>query len=158
MKNRHSVVIAFTLALGAALSAPLIVPTAWGQPGFRWRGGGGWGHGGAYGRLFDPKTVETVTGEITAVEVFTPMKPMGGGIHLRVKTAKETLSIHLGPVWYIENQDIKLEPRDKVEITGSRVSFEGKPAIIAAEVKKGDAVLKLRDEKGIPYWAGWRQR
>jgi hypothetical protein len=26
----------------------------------------------------------------------------------------------------------------------------GKPAIIAQEVKKGDALLKLRDENGVP--------
>lgn len=29
---------------------------------------------------------------------------------------------------------------------------------IAAEVKKGDEVLKLRDENGMPYWAGWRKK
>jgi hypothetical protein len=39
---------------------------------------------------------------------------------------------------------------------GSRITYEGKPAIIAAEVKKGDEVLRLRDEKGIPVWAGRR--
>ena len=32
----------------------------------------------------------------------------------------------------IENQDIKIKPKDKIEITGSRITFEGKPAIIAA--------------------------
>jgi hypothetical protein len=45
-----------------------------------------------------------------------------------------------------------------VEVKGSRVTFEGKPAIIAAEVKKGDEVLKLRDENGFPMWSGWRRR
>jgi hypothetical protein len=28
----------------------------------------------------------------------------------------------------------------------------GKPAIIAAQVKKGNEILKLRDENGIPVW------
>jgi hypothetical protein len=45
----------------------------------------------------------------------------------------------------------------RVEVKGSRVTFAGNPAIIAAEVKKGDALLKLRDENGIPAWAGWRR-
>lgn len=36
---------------------------------------------------------------------------------------------------------------------GSRVTFQGKPAVIAAEVKKGDEVLKLRDETGLPAWS-----
>jgi hypothetical protein len=32
-------------------------------------GGGGWGPGSQYGRMYDPKTVETVAGEITKVEL-----------------------------------------------------------------------------------------
>ena len=82
---------------------------------------------------------------------------MSYGVHLELKTDKETVSVHLGPGWFIENQDITIEPKDKVEIKGSRVTFDGKPAIIAAEVKKGDEVLKLRDQNGIPFWAGWRR-
>jgi hypothetical protein len=75
-----------------------------------------------------------------------------------LKTDKETLSVHLGPVWYLENQDIKIEAKDKIEVKGSKITFEGKPAIIAAEVRKGDDVLKLRDEAGFPSWSGWRRR
>lgn len=45
-----------------------------------------------------------------------------------------------------------------MEVTGSRVTFDGKPAIIAAEVKKGGETLKLRDEKGRPVWSGWMMR
>jgi hypothetical protein len=66
--------------------------------------------------------------------------------------------VHLGPGFYIENQDVKLQAKDKVEVKGSRVTFDGKPAIIAAEVKKGDEVLKLRDDAGFPAWIGWRRR
>jgi hypothetical protein len=83
---------------------------------------------------------------------------MSSGVHLLVKTPKETISVHLGPSWYLDNQETKIDPKDNVEVTGSRITFEGKPAIIAREVKKGDEVLKLRDEHGVPMWAGWRRR
>jgi hypothetical protein len=86
------------------------------------------------------------------------MKGMGQGVHMTVKTATETLSVHLGPAWYLENQDVKLEPKQTVEVKGSRIDFRGKPAIIAAELHKGDEVLKLRDDQGYPLWAGWRRR
>jgi hypothetical protein len=33
---------------------------------------------------------------------------------------------------------------------GSRITFEGKHIIIAAEVKKGDETLVLRDASGFP--------
>ena len=87
-----------------------------------------------------------------------PIKGMSYGVHMTVKTDKETISVHVGPGWFIENQDIKIVPKDKVEVTGSRITFEGKPAIIAAEVKKGEEILKLRDENGFPAWSGWRRQ
>jgi hypothetical protein len=86
------------------------------------------------------------------------MKGMSSGVHLMVKTDKGTLSVHLGPAWYIENQDVTIEPKNKVEIKGSRITYDGKPAVIAAEIKKGDEILQLRDDKGYPLWSGWRRR
>lgn len=128
------------------------------QQGMMWKGSGGWGMGSQYSKMYDPKTVETISGDVVSVEKITPMKGMSYGIHLTVKTDKDTITVHLGPEWYLENQDVKIEPVDKVEVKGSRVMFDGKPAIIAAEVKKGEEVLKLRDENGFPVWSGWRKR
>ena len=126
--------------------------------GMMWRGSGGWGPGSQYNRMYDPKSLETISGEVTKVDRITPSQGMSGGIHMLVKTDKETVSVHLGPSWYLENQDVKIEPKDKVEVKGAKTTFAGKPAIIAAEVKKGDEVLKLRDDSGFPVWSGWRRR
>jgi len=128
------------------------------RPGTMWRGSGGWGPGSQYNKVYDPKAVETISGEVTKVDRITPAKGMSGGIHMLVKTDKETVSVHLGPSWYIENQDVKIEPKDKVEVKGSRVTFGGKPALIASEVRKGNEVLTLRDEAGFPAWMAWRRR
>lgn len=59
-------------------------------------------------------------------------------------------------VWYVEQQRFAIAPKDQVEIKGSRLSIQGQPTVIAAEVKKGDKILTLRDDKGIPLWAGSR--
>lgn len=128
------------------------------QRGMQWRGSGGWGMGSQYGRMYNPKTVETIAGEVVAVEALTPVRGMSYGVHLLLKTDKETVSVHLGPSWYIENQDVKIEPKNKIKVKGSRISFEGKPAIIAAEIIKGNEILKLRNEDGFPVWSGWRRR
>jgi hypothetical protein len=140
-----------------AVLALALAPAALAQGGPKWRGSGGWGPGSQHGRLYDPKTVETVSGEVVKVERITPMHGMSGGMYLTVKTDKEEVPVHLGPLWYLENQDVKIAPKDKVEIKGSRVTVQEKPAIIAAEVKKGDQTLKLRDEAGVPVWSGWRR-
>ena len=123
----------------------------------RWRGSGGWGPGGGYGRMYDPKTVETIKGEVTKVDYVTPLKGMGHGVHLLLKTEQGMIHVHLGPAWYVENQDVKIAPKDRVEVKGSRVTIEGTPVVIAAEVRKGDEVLSLRDDNGVPRWAGWRR-
>lgn len=121
------------------------------------RGSGGWGMGGSYQRMYNPATVETVSGEVISVDRITPMKGMGTGIHLQLKTGKGTISIHLGPTWYIERLDARIEKGDAIEVKGSRVTIAGEQVIIAAIVKKGDGVLKLRDDRGIPVWSGWRR-
>lgn len=125
--------------------------------GFGWRGSGGWAAGGPYGRLFDPKTVVSVSGTITTLEETTPFKDMGMGVHLMLKTKTETIDVHLGPLWYVESQDADLKVGDTVDVRGSRIGSSQQPAILAIEVKRGDDVLALRDEDGIPRWAGWRR-
>ncbi len=117
------------------------------------KGGGGWGPGTAYNRLYDPNTMEKLKGEIETIEPFTPRKGMSQGIHLVLKTDTGSIPVQLGPSWYIEKQNLTLTVGDKVEITGSRVTFDDKPAIIAAEIKKGDKVLKLRNQDGTPVWS-----
>jgi hypothetical protein len=136
----------------------LLVTDSFAQRGMMWKGSGGWGMGTQYGKMYNPKTVETINGEVVSVDKITPMKGMSYGVHMIVKTNKETISVHLGPEWYIESQDVKIMPKDKVEVKGSRITFGGNPAIIAAEVKKGEQVLKLRNENGFPVWSGWRRR
>lgn len=157
-RSKHSNFMLALLICGAALTASFAGSFASAQHGPGCRGGGGWGSGGPYGRMYDLKTIETLSGEVVAVESFLPMKPMCGGVHLQLKTDKETISVHLGPAWFIDNQEVTLSAHDKIQVKGSRVTFNGKPAIIAAEVTKGEELLKLRDDKGVPVWAGWRRR
>jgi hypothetical protein len=152
------VLLIVTFLAGLTMLSLVTSPEVMAQKGVSWKGGGGWGAGTPYGRLYNPQTVETISGEVTSVDRITPMKGMHYGVHAVVKTDKETISVHLGPGWYIENQDVKIAPKDTVEVRGSRITLEGKPALIAAEVKKGDDVLMLRDASGAPVWSGWRRR
>lgn len=126
--------------------------------GVTWRGSGGWGMDSPHVKLYNPQTVETIGGEVISEEQLVPMNGMSYGVHLMVKTENETISVHLGPGWYVENQDVKIDPNNRIEIKGSRITFKGKPAIIAAEVRIGDDILKLRDDSGFPLWVGMRRR
>ncbi len=144
------------ISLIGILALVLAATVAWAQPGMGPGGGQGrgWGAGDPYSRMYNPKTVETLNGEVVSVEKFTPGRQMSYGVHFTMKTAKETIPVHLGPSWYLDKQSMTFTQGDKVEVTGSRITYEGKPAIIAAEVKKGGQILKLRDAAGVPVWAG----
>ncbi|NTW50469.1 MAG: DNA-binding protein [Chlorobiales bacterium] len=108
--------------------------------------------------LYNSQTVETITGEVVSVDRIAPMKGMSYGVHVKVKTATETIPVHLGPAWFLDPQETHILKGDKVTVIGSRVDYQGKPAIIAAEVKKGEDTFRLRDENGFPAWSGWRRQ
>jgi len=108
--------------------------------------------------MYNPQTVETISGVVVSVGKFDGMKGMSQGVHAVVKTDTETISVHLGPTWFIDNQESKISANDMVEVKGSRITFEGKPTIIAAEVTKDGQTLTLRDATGMPVWRGWRRK
>jgi hypothetical protein len=104
-KEGGEIEMKFSLALTIAIVALFaFAGFSFAQPrgGMMWRGSGGWGPGSQYSRMYDPKAVETIRGEVTSVDRITPAKGMSGGIHMLVKTDKETISVHLGPSWYRE--------------------------------------------------------
>jgi len=140
-------------ALVLTASLALAGPGKWGG-----RGSGGWGMGTPYQGMYDPAKVESIAGEVIALEQTVPMKRMNQGIALVVKTEKETVSVHLGPTWYLERRDEKIVKGDKVEVKGVRTTLLGKPDVIAAEVRNGDKTLVHRDAAGVPVWAGWGWR
>lgn len=121
--------------------------------------GGGWGRGSEYVRMYNPNMEVVFSGEISKIEEVEKPKGMSPGIHMTVTGDDPcTLSpIHLGPAWYINNQETRLKVGDKVEIAGSKVEIDGAQAIIAREVRRGDEVLMLRDKAGVPFWAGWHR-
>jgi len=118
------------------------------------------GMGPRGGRFYDLKTVTTVKGTVESLETLPIMGPRGAkGMEwqgLVLKTDKETLNVHLGPVGYASQQGVEPKVGDTIEVTGSKITRGQQTILLAAEVKAQDKVLKLRDEQGFPLWRGWR--
>jgi hypothetical protein len=108
--------------------------------------------------MYDVKTETTIKGTVDTVEVVTGSGggagATAGGTHLMMKTEKETLAVHIGPTAYLEEKGIILAKGDVLEILGSRVIIDGKPVVIAKQIKKGDSTWTLRDASGRPLWSG----
>ncbi len=109
-----------------------------------------------FNRMYDPKTVQTVSGTILSVDRVNADRPMRGGVHLTLQTATQTLDVALGPAFYIDGLKTKFEKGDSIDVKGSLVKIAGKDVLIAAEVKKNGETIVLRDENGVPAWAGRR--
>ena len=109
----------------------------------------GWHHGGP---MYNAQTEARVTGTVEAVKNVTGDDACccgsGGGTHVTLKTATESIEAHLGPTVWLREQGINLAAGDTVEILGSRVTMRGVPVLLAREVKKGETTWTLRPGAG----------
>ena len=138
----------YRFLVGLSILTLLGTGLSWGQTGPRK------GQGGGPSNLYDPQTVTTITGVVVSL---TPPQAEAGLpylAYLTLQTEKEKIKVFLGPSLYIDKLPVKIKVLDKIQVTGSKVTWEGKPVILAAEVKKADQVLKLREPNGTPIWSG----
>jgi hypothetical protein len=103
-------------------------------------------------RGYDAKTVETIGGKVLSIENTTPAKRRGYWVELMLQTGNETIPVQLGPAWYIDNHTPRIEANDIITVTGSRLILDGRSAIVAADITRGNELLKLRDDNGMPVW------
>jgi hypothetical protein len=96
---------------------------------------------GAGSPMYDSTSEVRITGTVERIETIAGMMGRGrgamGGTHLIVKTATETLEVHLGPTAYLTEEKIVLAQGDTLEIFGSRVTMAGKTVLLAREIAKG---------------------
>jgi hypothetical protein len=134
-----------TIGIAAIVAVPLTVAAAQ------------WPHHGHHaGPMFDTSTATRVTGTIEAVKnVPGPDGDCccgaGGGTHVTVKTATESIEVHLGPSVWLRKQGVNLTVGDSVEILGWRVTMRKGSALMAREVKKGEMTWTLQWAAGMHY-------
>ena len=103
-------------------------------------------------RDYDLKTVESVWGKVLSVEKITPAKKRGEWVQLMLQVENGTIAVQLGPAWYVDKQIPRIEANDSITVTGSRITLDGTPMIVAADIAKGSELLRLRDDNGNPVW------
>jgi len=101
---------------------------------------------------YDVRTVETLGGKVLSIEKTAPANRRGNWINVLLQTGKGTIAAQLGPDWYVDKQRPRIQPNDIIKVTGSRVMMDGRSMIVAADVTKGNELLRLREANGIPMW------
>ena len=78
------------------------------------------------------------------------------GTHLVVKTDTGTMLVHVAPADFLKDIDSSFKVGDEVLVIGAKAPDATEPEILAREITVGTNTTTLRDDKGIPVWAGWK--
>lgn len=133
------------LLLASSLAATVAIPTPA-------RGQGWWG-GSPISPSYDRNTVIQVIGTVTQVNIVS----RGGPSTLRLKTSGETITVMLGPGWYLAEHHADIRSGDILTVEGSKMMDRwGQLHLAAARIanQRTGTVLELRDETGRPRWMG----
>jgi DNA/RNA endonuclease YhcR with UshA esterase domain len=65
---------------------------------------------------------------------------------------KGTIEIHLAPATFMKQYEMVINKGDNIEIQGSKILFEGKPALLAKTVAIDRTTYTFRDAAGKPLW------
>ena len=102
---------------------------------------------------YNPATEGVFKG--TVVEVRDRECPVSGGLgsHVVLKLDDgSSIEVHLASTKFVKSYDLVFAKGDVLEVTGSKVKFEGVDTIFAREVKRGNDTFVFRDKDGKPVW------
>ncbi len=142
----------WVIGLCLALAGPALAQPGSGQgmgpcPGQ----GRGMGPDRGRGMMYNPQTVITIQGTVENLESKGRRRQQES---LIIKTDMGNITVHLGPAWYLNQQQIVLNPGDAVEVTGSKMEMARGTMLVAKEVKVGGKTFQFRDDQGVPLWRG----
>ncbi len=101
---------------------------------------------------YDTTHQVTIEGKIQEVRDYNCPVTGTVGSHITVKNAEGTTEVHLAPAKFLKEYEIVLKAGDEVKVVGSKITYEGKPSILAKTVTVGRETYAFRDDKGKPIW------
>ncbi|MEN9809369.1 MAG: hypothetical protein RLZZ488_936 [Pseudomonadota bacterium] len=117
---------------------------------------GGWHYRGAYGQMYFTGKDVTLQGTVVETNEFVPRPRMMRGRQIILQTTDGKINVHLGPEWYVREQDFKLKTGERAEIRGKLIGEGAAAFVVASQVSQGGQTWVLRDSEGIPFWCAMR--
>ena len=105
------------------------------------------------GVVYDRSKVDTLSGEVAAISATPSPSALGGGLHILVRMSGQLYDVHLAPQWFLDSKRFTLATGDQVQVSGSRLTYEGKLVFLAARITLGQKTVTLRDSSGAPAWS-----
>jgi DNA/RNA endonuclease YhcR with UshA esterase domain len=104
------------------------------------------------GYTYSPTSEQTTRGWVVESKDF--QCPVTGtvGSHITVKNETGSIEVHLAPASFMKQYEINIRKGDNVTVVGSKITYEGKSALIAKSVAIGNETYTFRDQSGKPLW------
>lgn len=115
----------------------------------------GWEAGSEYNKLYNPKELDRIKGEVVKFKEITPMKGMAPGTALYLDEGDgEPILVHLCPASYASSNETGIRRGMKAKIRGSWAVIDGEDVFLASKVKQGEHFsFKVRlTSDGTPFW------
>ena len=110
---------------------------------------GAWGIGTPYQGLKKSGKAAKIEGKVLSMRDLTPYEGMEPGYELKVDTGGgKEVDVHLGPRWFLLQNDVNLTKGAPIVVVGVTVRFEGEPTLLANEIVQGDKRIILNDTGG----------
>ncbi len=74
---------------------------------------------------------------------------------LLVKSDSGEVPVYVGPQAFLKEIEVSFSKGDQVEVVGAKAVNAAGGEVLAREITVGTHGFTLRDDKGIPVWAGW---
>lgn len=101
---------------------------------------------------YDEANQQSVRGWVVETKDFQCPVNNAMGSHITVKNETGSIEVHLAPASFMKQYDIAFTKDQNVTVVGSKITYEGKPALIAKSVAIGRETFNFRDAKGRPLW------
>lgn len=101
---------------------------------------------------YDPDREYTLKG--TVVETRTHSSTVGyEDMHLMLDTGHGVFEVHLAPVAFLTERGVLPAKGDEIQITGSKVIWQGADVVVAREIVRTGRVVAVRSADGAQLWS-----
>ena len=102
---------------------------------------------------YDPAAETVFKGAVDEVRDRECPVSRGVGSHVMLKLAEgKIIEVHIAPAKFVKSYEVTFNKGDQLEVTGTKVDFEGVQTILAREIKRGSDTFAFRDKEGKPIW------
>lgn len=100
---------------------------------------------------YDTRAEYAVKGTVVGVRVHDSVLGYKD-THIILTTVQGEMEVHVGPSSFLAKRGFEVSPGEEVLVIGSKTVYEGKPVLVARQIRKGYRNVTLRGMKGNPTW------